>query len=70
MYWNQHKAVKQQQKVNARHIIMDTGSTFSLVPVSFHEPNRKPNNPIFKGVQGACIPVYRVRTLHAYMGTR
>ena len=69
MSWNQHKAVKLQQKVNGRHIIVDTGSTFSLVPARFHELKRKPNNSLFKGAQGACIPVYGMRTLPVDIGT-
>ena len=67
--WNHRRAVRLNQKVDGRPIIVDTGSTFSLLPARPHEKLRTPNNSLFKGAQGASIPVYGKRKIPVDIGT-
>ena len=67
--WNQHKAVRLDQCVEGKPIIVDTGSTFSLLPARSHEQKCPANNDLFKGAQGATIPVYGQRTIPVNIGT-
>ena len=67
--WNQHKAVKLQQNIEGKQLLVDTGTYFSLVPARKHELLRKPNNSLFKGAQGLPIPVYGKRKILVDIGT-
>ena len=67
--WNQHKAVKLQQTIEGKQLLVDTGTDFSLVPAREHEKLRKPNNGLFKGAQGLPIPVYGQRKILVDIGT-
>ena len=67
--WNQHKAVRLKQKVDEKYLLVDTGTHYSLLPARPHELKRKGNNKLFKGAQGAPIPVYGQRTISVDIGT-
>ena len=67
--WNMHKAVRLNQKVDGKEILVDTGSAFSLLPARPHEKHVSPNNNLFKGAQGAPIPVYGQRKISVHVGT-
>ena len=67
--WNQHKAVRLDQKVNGKQILIDTGSAYSILPVQPHEKRTKPNNDMFKGAQGVAIPVYGQKEIVVDIGT-
>ena len=67
--WHQRKAVLLKQKINDKNIVVDTGSSYSLLPPRSDELKRKPNYDLFKGAQGAPIPVYGQRTLTVDIGT-
>ena len=67
--WNKKLAVKLDQKLNGKPIIVDTGSSFSLVPAREQDKKRKPNYNLFKAAQGASIPVYGQRTIPVHIGT-
>ena len=66
--WHQRKAVCLQQKVNGKPMLVDTGSTFSLLPARSFEAQRKPNNTLFKDAQGAPIPVFGQREITVDIG--
>ena len=67
--WNKNQAVRLNQKVDGKNILIDTGSTFSLVPARAEERKRRPNNGLFKGAQGTPISVYGQKTILVDIGT-
>ena len=67
--WNQHRAVRLKQKVDDKNLLVDTGTHYSLLPARSHELQRKGNYKLFKGAQGAPIPVYGQRTIFVDIGT-
>ena len=50
-------------------MLVDTGSTFSLLPARPFEKRHKANNKLFKDAQGMPIPVYGQRELFVDIGT-
>ena len=67
--WNRNQTVKLNQQVDGKNILVDTGSTFSLVPARPEEKKRRPNNNLFKGAQGLPIAVYGQKVIVVDIGT-
>ena len=65
---NNAKTFHLKQEVHGKPIIVDTGSSFSLLPAQPHEKKTKPNYSLFKDAQGTPIPVYGQKQLEVDIG--